>query len=94
MTTWVTMDGSGVAVLEEDECMLLLGDPVPQWIRMPQESPIDPGRELRVLGSKESTCPRCRSRVVRHLLLEDRFGVAECNGGCGYVVYRFLESTP
>lgn len=77
--------GSEVHTSTEDETMLLLGDVVPDWVRLPAEL----GRaEARVLGAHAAPCPLCRAnRPVRHLRIEAGLGVAECPQH-GFVWYR------
>lgn len=85
---WFKLDGSGVAVHEEDENCLLYGDPVPDLVMIPENSPLRAGERLRVVGHTSTACPQCQ-RVVRVLTLEHGFFVAECQpGGCGFVFYR------
>src|SRR5678816_1763620 len=59
-TEWFKNDGSGVAINEDDPCMLIVGDYIPDWVRVPVESPLRPGDKLKVLGHEMKTCPKCR----------------------------------
>lgn len=93
-TVWFQNDGSGIALSEDDTGLIMVGDYIPDWVRVPAESPIRPGDKLKVLGYELKDCPKCkRSRPVRHLKLEDDFRVAECKPGCGFVFYRVSVNT-
>jgi|SRR3954467_12360436 hypothetical protein len=92
-TEWFKNDGSGVAINENDPCMLIVGDYVPDWIRVPEESPVRAGEQLRVVAVKNGPCPKCKREPVRHLELEHSFGVAECKPGCGFVFYWLSVNT-
>lgn len=87
-TEWFENDGSGVAQHVEDPCMLLVGDYIPDWVKIP-EGLEGAGRALRVLSHEAKVCPKCKTAIVRHLKLEESYGVAECRPGCGgFVWYR------
>jgi hypothetical protein len=89
MTHWFDRKpGSIVSQSCDDPAMLLVGDEPPDWVRQPPELG---ARELRVLEAFAAPCPKCRDeQPVRHLLLEDRYGVAECPS-CNFVWYRYPE---
>lgn len=93
-TEWFVRDGSGVSVHIEEPGVLLVHDKndPPDWIMIPHESPEGGGRRLKVIGSFKRVCPKCRNAaLVMHFLLEDKYGVAQCKPGCGYVFYRMPE---
>lgn len=77
MTEWFDRKpGSPVAQGSEDPTMLLIGDGVPDWVRLPPELG---GARVKVLGAHEAPCPMCgKGPDVRHLELPDGLGVAEC----------------
>lgn len=91
-TEWFKNDGSGISVHAEDENLILVGNGVPHWVRVPNESPIRPGEKARVIASFNGACPKCRTpqveRMVRHLDLDQGLYVAECKPGCGFVFYH------
>ena len=86
-TEWFKNDGSGVAEHVEDPHMFIIGDYIPDWIRVPDESPVRAGEKLKVLGYTNGVCPKCRVNTCRILQLEHDFRVAECKPGCGFVLY-------
>lgn len=86
-TEWFKNDGSGVAVHTEDPNMFIIGDYIPDWILIPEESPVRPGEKVRVIGPTYGTCPKCTVNRCRILELEHNFRVAECKPGCGFVLY-------
>lgn len=72
----------------EDPAMWLLGDPVPDWIGLPEELHL--GDRVTVDAASMKPCPKCGEGPVRHLhfhVQEQKFGVAECTR-CGFVWYR------
>lgn len=84
MTTWFQKRaGSEVHEGIDDESMTLLGDCTPNWVRLPPELG---GHQVPVLGEKVAPCPRCKGHV-RHLLIGDNLGVAECSRD-GFLWYR------
>lgn len=91
MTIWFDRKpGDFVSLDSEEGKTLLIGDAPPDWARQPPEIG---GRTLRVLGTHMAPCPMCQSEYpVRHLELEDRYGVAECFTD-GFVWYRKHEET-
>lgn len=91
-TEWFTDDGSGIAIHNEDPNMAIIGDYVPDRIKLPEKlGAPDAGRELRVLKHWIGTCPKCKAWKVRYLMLEDRYCIAECNSNCGFVIARYRE---
>src|SRR3954470_2701367 len=86
-TEWFKNDGSGVSIHEEDPCLLIVGDYIPDWVRVPEESPVRGGETLKVTGHTMKPCLMC-AKEVRHLTLEHGFYVAECKPGCGFVFYH------
>lgn len=87
MTTWFNRTpGSDVSEsTETEEAALLIGDPTPDWVRLPADLG---GAPARVHGHGTAPCPLCDSDTgVRHLHLEDGLGVAECSVH-GFVWYR------
>lgn len=88
-TEWFVDDGSGL-LTQTDEFggVLTVSVELPDRVRIPRNSPRDAGRELKVLGAFPRLCPKCRRVVVRHVVLEDDYRYAECNPGCGFVLYR------
>lgn len=90
---WFMRDGSGVSTHVDEEGVLLIhgkNDP-PDWVKLPDESPVDPGRQLKVLGSRRAPCIICK-REVTHFLLEANYGVCQCKPGCGYCFYRLMPA--
>ena len=68
--------GSPAAQGRDDPTMLLLGGEVPDWVHLPSELG---GTQLKVQGTHAAPCPMCKGGPdVRHLELENRYGVAEC----------------
>lgn len=89
MTEWFNNRGTGVAIGVDDPRLLLVGDGIPDWVRLPRElEGPDAGRELKVTGHFVAHCPKCKRENVRHLVLEDNYRNAECVPGCGFVTYR------
>ena len=71
----------------DDPTLLLIGDPVPDWVRTPPELG---GIQLRVVRGFQAACPHCSpAKPVRHLELEsaEGCGVAECREH-GFTWYR------
>lgn len=95
MTMWFTKRPGEIcseAAEDSDEPgTLLMGDVVPDWVRLPADLGADAGRRLRVLSSGQGPCPKCGG-AARHLELEDRYGVAECLADA-FVFYRRREPT-
>lgn len=91
MTMWFDRKpGDFVSQDNEEGKTLLFGDAPPDWVRMPPELG---GGRLRVLGEHVGPCPMCNAESVRHLELDDRYGVAECLAD-GFVWYRKREEEP
>lgn len=86
-TVWFKNDGSGIAPSVDDPNMAIIGDYIPDWILIPEESPQRAGEKLRVLGFFNETCPKCNVKKCRILVLEHNFRCAECKPGCGFVLY-------
>lgn len=85
MTMWFNRKPGDVASQgSEDETALLIGDSPPDWVRLPPDLG---GTQLKVLGVCHAECPKCHAPNVRHLDLEQGYGVAECTGD-GFVWYR------
>jgi hypothetical protein len=86
MTEWFTKKPGDVVLQgDDDPAMLIVGADVPDWVRLPSELG---GAQLRVEGAHAAPCPRCRApEPVRHLVLADLYGVAECPA-CAFVWYR------
>jgi hypothetical protein len=77
--------GSVVHESIEDDSMLMVGDVIPDWVRLPAELG---GERVRVEGAKTAPCPMCRNHVeVRHLRVTGNLGVAECRQH-GFVWYQ------
>ena len=77
--------GSDVHESTEDETMVLVGDVIPDWVRLPAELG---GARVPVHGATAAPCPMCRDgHPVRHLKVEGSLGVAECRQH-GFVWYR------
>jgi hypothetical protein len=77
--------GSDAALSTDDPHMLLIGDGVPDWVRLPPELG---GQQVRVTHARMHTCPR-GNHTVRHLKLDhDNLGVAECQAHGGFLWYR------
>ncbi len=77
--------GEPIMVGTEDPTMLLLGDSIPDWVRLPPDLG---GRRVRVEAVGVDTCPR-GEHDVRHLRLSDcGISVAECPEHGGYLWYR------
>lgn len=75
----------------DDPSLVLVGDGVPDWVRLPAELG---GGQVKVLGHHTAPCPMCKSQhPVRHLRLKRGYGVAEC-GRCGFVWYQQPEASP
>lgn len=87
-TVWFKNDGSGLAECVDDPNMAIVGDYIPDWVRVPDESPDRPGEQLKVLGHTNAVCPKCQVKTCRILQLEHNFRVAECKPGCGFVFYK------
>lgn len=66
---------------------LLVGNPVPDWVRAPPGLGDLTGREFRVLSSSQEKCPMPCDLVVRHLSVEEGLNVAECPAH-GFTWYR------
>lgn len=93
-TEWFEDDGSGIAFHKKDPTLMIVGDYVPQWIKLPVNlGPPNGGRQLKVLGTDKRTCPKCKAWRVRYLLLEDNWVVAECKSNCGFVVAHYAEDS-
>lgn len=93
MTEWFENRGTGVSKHVDDERVLIVGDYIPDWVHAPADLPTaESGRKLRVISHRNDVeCPKCKTRLVRHLVLEENYFVAECNPnppGCGFVWYR------
>lgn len=89
-TEWFQNDGSGIALgVGESEDLVIVGDYIPDWVRIPNDSPLRGGETMRVIGHEQKQCPKCNLKTVRHLLLENSFAVAQCKPGCGFVFYYF-----
>lgn len=61
---------------------ILLGSTVPHWVRLPESLG---GERVGVRGAFVGQCPCCK-RSVRHLMLDEGFGVAECRDH-GFIWY-------
>lgn len=72
MTTWFQKEPGRVPVNEE-EGLLLLGDDVPDWVRLPANLG---GGQLKVVRAFIAPCP-IHKHPVRHLELEGGYFVAE-----------------
>jgi hypothetical protein len=59
-----------------------LHDPVPDFVKLPQDLG---GKQLRVLQAVVAPCIMHPEHQCRHLFMEDDFGVAECDS---YYWYR------
>lgn len=90
-TEWFRVDGSGVSPHLEDERMILIGDVIPDWVRIPDDSPLRAGERAKVLSHRQAACPVCR-RTVRHLALDGELFVAQCAPGCGFLFYKALDA--
>ena len=77
--------GDFISPSVEERVYFLVGDDPPDWVRLP---PPLGRRQLKVLSHHKAECPQCHTGVVRHLMLEDSYGVAECTGCGGFVWYR------
>lgn len=88
-TEWFSNDGSGVAVHVDDENIALIGDYIPDWVLIPVNCTERAGEKMRVSGSYRRTCPKCKARTYRTLILEHSFHVSECvPNGCGFVLFK------
>ena len=76
-TAWFQKNvGSEVHESIEDPSMMLVGDAVPDWVRLPESLG---SSDVRVLGAAKAPCPMCDTDThVRHLQLENGLGIAEC----------------
>jgi hypothetical protein len=84
MTHWFNRrPGDVVAEGVDDPTMSLVGDVVPDWVRLPPELG---SAQIKVTGAFRAPCPMCRGGEVRHLEAE-AFRVAECSTH-GFVWYR------
>ena len=85
---------AGSEVLEsiDDDCLTLIGKPVPHWVRLPDEIG---GARVSVLGVLYTGCPACGDggAPVEHYVCEDGYGVAECPTHA-YVWYRVPQTAP
>jgi hypothetical protein len=86
MTEWFEKKAGDEVLIGKDEPVLLIGDTLPDWVRLPPELG---GGRLRVLRGFVAPCPKCCvGGPVTHLKLESDTYVAECKGGCGFVWYN------
>ena len=78
--------GDHASIGIDDPTMMLVGGGIPDWVRTPEAL----GRQqLGVRGYFMRQCPKCQCGIAcRHLVLDQRYGVAECKTGCGFVWYR------
>jgi hypothetical protein len=85
MTEWFDKTPGGVPTQEQGDgsVMALLGNDVPDWVRLPGALG---GHRVRVLAASTGPCPTC-DRAVRHLSLPDGLAVAECPDA-GFLWYR------
>ena len=86
MTMWFERTpGSLVARSTTDETAMLVGRPLPQWVRLP---PSLGGSKVDIVSQKMECCPQCEaSPEVRTLHLTNGLSVAECSP-CGFVWFR------
>ena len=98
MIEWFTRKpGGGLDISVEDPSLALLGNEVPDWVKLPAELG---GVKVRVEGARIAPCAKCGGRC-RHLKLAPvvlgrnvigvapvSVKVAECNNGCGFVWYK------
>ena len=85
-TAWFEkVPGVDIAASLEDPAMALVGDLVPDWVRLPAELG---GARVPVLERFTTGC-LCRAcGTVEHLRLPDGIAVAECLSGPSYLWYR------
>lgn len=76
--------GEGGALSTTEPGVLLVGNPRPDWVRLPPELG---GVEVRVLDSKPGLCPVCLNHDCQHLQLDAEVNVAECPAR-GFLWYR------
>lgn len=81
--------GEPVSPSQDDPHMTLIGDYVPDWVRLPPELG---GSQQRVTGVAVERCPRADHRV-RHLKLDNGVCVAECAAHGGFLWYRPREDS-
>lgn len=86
MTAWFNKKaGTSFHESLEDETMALIGEIIPDWVRLPDQL----GGERRpVTGSTMAPCPICQNHTeVQHLQVQGGLGVAECSEH-GFVWYK------
>jgi hypothetical protein len=95
---WHSMPISAVQGLGEDDAILLMGDiRIPDWVRIPSDSPIGAGEERRVIAYGYHGCPKHEPETWResgrvlHLQVEGGLFVAECVS-CGFVVFSLGDA--
>lgn len=85
MTEWFERrPGAMASQGTSDPKLVLVGDGVPDWVRLPAEVG---GIQVKVLAAFSERCPKCDC-PCRHLKLNGGICVAECTRGCGFLWYR------
>ncbi len=68
--------GSDLHAHQTEPGLYLVGDHLPKYVRTPPQLG---ERTVEVLGSHMAVCPSCKEGAdVRHLVLTENLGVAEC----------------